>query len=285
MELTYSKLRIIFLFSIILTSTNTFKNTNSATENIKFNNEIHDTNGYQVIKISQPRQTVYTQGLILSNDGRHLYESGGLYNKSTLKKFSYPSLNLENQQMLSGKYFAEGIAKCGNVLYQLTWQENDILKYNFDDLTPIGKIRIDENMREGWGLTEYSNDHLLGTDGSEYIYFLNCNKNLKVEKRILVKEDENLIRNLNALIYVNGYIYANRYYDTKIYKINPDNGNVERTYEMSPLIKHELKKGILTNTGLRIGNVLNGIAYDRTRDIFILTGKLWGYFYEIKFEN
>jgi glutamine cyclotransferase len=285
MKFNFSKLRKLFLLSMIISTIYAFRNSN--TENSKFftnKNEIIGTKGYRVLKISEQRNTVYTQGLILTNDGKHLYESGGLYDKSTIKKYSFPALNLESQHNLNGKYFAEGIAKCGNKIYQLTWQERDILIYD-SNLHPLETIKMDLNMREGWGLTEYSDDILLGTDGSDHIFFLKCNENLKMEKKIHVNLDGISIDRLNALVYSNGYIYANRYYDTKIYKINPGTGNVIRTYEMSPLIKYELKKGILTKHGFDSGNVLNGIAYDKTNDNFILTGKLWGYFYVIKLDD
>ena len=283
MSQIYLTIKKLFVFYILISTICSNKNSNEL--KMKNNNNISGTIGYQVLKISEPRDTVYTQGLILSNDGKHLYESGGLYFKSSIRKLSYPSLKVESYQKLDDKYFGEGIARCGNVIYQLTWREQDVLKFNAKDLTPLGKIQLDLNMREGWGLTEYSDDILLGTDGSENIYFLDCKENLKMIKRIAVINEGNLLDRINDIVFVNGYIYANRYFDSYVYKINPNSGKVEKKWNMGPLISYELKKGSLSRSGLNNGNVLNGITYDYTRDIFILTGKMWGYLYEIKLED
>lgn len=276
---------IIALISFSLSYKSSKSHSSKANLNNEESSEIQGTFGYQVKKISDERDTVYTQGLILSDDGKHLYESGGLYNKSSLKKLSYPSLAIESEQKLDDKYFGEGIAMCGNVLYQLTWRENDVLKYNADDLTPLGKIQLDENMKEGWGLTEFSEEILLGTDGTANIYFLKCKENLKMKKRISASYQGTLLDRLNDLVFVNGYIYANRYYDSFIYKINPISGIAEHRWDMRPLVRNELQKGVLKMDGLQNGNVLNGIAYDKHRKVFILTGKLWGFFYEVKLDE
>ena len=71
--------------------------------------------------------------------------------------------------------------------------------------------------------------------------------------------------------------------DTNIYKINPNNGEVMNVYNMQPLIDYELNKGKLTAQRLFYGDVLNGIVYIPERKSFILTGKLWDYYYEIVF--
>ena len=69
-----------------------------------------------------------------------------------------------------------------------------------------------------------------------------------------------------------------------IYKINPSNGNVERSYDMIELINHEYKKFTLSPSRLNSGDVLNGIAYDKSNKKFVVTGKKWGYFYEVQFK-
>lgn len=53
---------------------------------------------------------------------------------------------------------------------------------------------------------------------------------------------------------------------------------------MSDLSKFEIEKNTLSNYRLRNGEVLNGIAYDKVNKKFLLTGKLWGYFYEVNFK-
>lgn len=285
-------LSLLLLSLLIFVQSNKHKTNNSkenilesANTNIPDQSLIQGTMNYNVLKISEHRSTVYTQGLILTKDGKHLYESGGLYYKSTISKLSYPSLQVEYEKKLAGKYFGEGIARCGNILYQLTWMERDILMYNANDLSDMGKIKMDLNMRQGWGLTEFSKNILLGTDGSNEIFFLDCNNKLKMKHKISAKFQGQPLDRLNDLVFVNGYIYMNRYYDKHIYKINPVSGLVEKTWDMGPLIRYELQQGILTESLLNGGNVLNGITYDEKRKIFILTGKYWGFFYEVALDD
>lgn len=246
--------------------------------------EIQATMGYDILNIIKRPITVYTQGLFFDHIGKHLYESGGLYGKSTIKKLKYPSLEVEYASTLSPQFFAEGIAKCGETIYQLTWQENVILKYDADDLESLGRIRLDPRIREGWGFSEYKDNKLIATDGSSNIYIVSCS-DMKVKDLIKVTLNKIAVERLNDLIYANDFIYANKYFDNKIYKIDPNSGEVIKTYDMQPLIDYEIKKNTLSYYDLNMGNVLNGIAYDKNKDVFLITGKMWGYFYELKFDQ
>ena len=42
------------------------------------------------------------------------------------------------------KYFAEGITKCHDKLYQLTYKENEVVVYNITEFDGEYKITIDE---------------------------------------------------------------------------------------------------------------------------------------------
>ncbi len=256
----------------------------SDSDSAQVDEKIENTPEYKVEKILIRPATVYTQGLFFDTTGKFLYESGGLYNESTIKKLKYPSLVVEKSVNLGKEYFAEGIAKCGNTVYQLTWQEKVILKYDLNSLEAEGKIPLDPKMREGWGLAEFNQETLIATDGSPNVYFLSCNENLKVVNSITITLNGVPLKNLNALVYAKGFIYANVYFDKRIYKIDPKSGNVVKTYYMSSLVDFERKKLTLTFNALTSGDVLNGIAYDAQRDMFLVTGKRWGYFYEVKFD-
>ena len=54
---------------------------------------------------------------------------------------------------------------------------------------------------------------------------------------------------------------------------------------MRPLIDHDIKNGKLTQLRLSMGDVLNGIVYIPEKKSFILTGKLWDYYYEVVFDQ
>ena len=250
--------------------------------------KISNTKLYKVINIF-PRKnpTVYTQGLIYYNQS--LFESGGLYHKSTLTHMEFPSQKIIKKINLENKYFAEGIASSSenNILYQLTYKEKEILLYSFPDLNLIKKMKMPEEMREGWGLCYCEEKkEFYATDGSDKIFILNIDKNnneLKLKKIIKVTKDMRPVYSLNELITDGIYIYSNVYFSDKILKINPNNGQVMNVYDMKPLIEYEIKNGNLTSNRINRGDVLNGIAYIPEKKSFILTGKLWNYYFEVIF--
>ena len=252
------------------------------------NSKLPNTNNYKVVNIFKRKNpTVYTQGLYYHN--KTIYESGGLYKKSTLTKMEWPSQNIIKKINLSDNYFAEGIAasNTNNILYQLTYQEKEILLYSFPNIEFQRKIKMPNELKEGWGMcTGKEKDEFFATDGSDKIFILKINKDtneLNVKSFIKVTKNMKPIYRLNELIYDGIYIYCNVYFDNHIFKINPNNGEVMNVYNMQPLINYELKNGKLTSTRINYGDVLNGIVYIPERKSFILTGKLWDYYYEIIF--
>jgi glutamine cyclotransferase len=266
------KLLFFFVYFILI-------NSHSYSDRAK---AINETNDYKVINVSHKKNAILTHGLLISKDGKYLYESGGFYMKSSIRKISYPSLKILFEKKLSNNYYGEGIAICENILYQLTWREEIVLIYDPDNLEFLGTIDLDENMREGVGLTEYSDNLLIATDGSSEIFFLKCRDNLKMEKKIHITENDFALSRLGDIVFVDGYLYANRYFDNYIYKINIENGKVEKKWDMIKLMENEIRMGGLNEVDYGHGNFLNGMTYDKNRNLFILTGKNWGFFYEIE---
>lgn len=250
--------------------------------------KIPNTNMYRVINIF-PRKnpTVYTQGLIYYNHS--LFESGGLYRQSTLTHMEWPSQKIIKQINLDPKYFAEGIGVSleNNKLYQLTYKEREILLYSFPDLNLIKKLKMPVEMREGWGLAYCEEKkEFYATDGSDQIFVFNIDKTndeFKLINTLKVTLDMKPIYQLNELISDGIYIYSNVYFSDKILKINPNNGQVMNVYDMKPLLDYEIQNGNVTMGRIRSGEVLNGITYIPEKKSFILTGKLWNFYYEIIF--
>jgi glutamine cyclotransferase len=239
-----------------------------------------EDHSYNLIKSTRRPETYYTQGLVI--DGKFLYESGGLYGESVLVKMVYPTLEIDKKIKLDDKYFAEGLGKCGNTLYQLTWHEKDVFLYDMDDLKLKKTITIPEEMREGWGLAEFENNKLIATDGTNKIFIISC-EDFKVKSQLIVTENDQAVYSLNALAYDGKYIYANIYMDDSIIKIDPASGKVLKRYKMKQLIDKELENRTLDGFALMSGDVLNGIAYDKEKKEFLVTGKRWGYYYNIVF--
>lgn len=186
--------QIFFLFYVLILV--------SSNAHMKNNQVIIDNADYTVTKVTRRDATYYTQGLFFNEKGNHLYESGGMYGNSVLVKYEYPSLKEIKKIKLQDKYFGEGLARCGDYVYQLTWRERDILKYSFPELIYVDKLSLDSNVNEGWGLAEgIKSNELIATDGSSKIYFLDCENQLNMKKTIEIKYNGSTVPYLNALIY------------------------------------------------------------------------------------
>ena len=165
----------------------------------------------------------------------------------------------------------------------MTWRENTILKFHKKDFSLLQQIPLNNGMKEGWGLSAFKNNLLLGTDGSNRIFVLDCLNNLEKIDMLKIKYKNANLDSLNDLIFANGFIFANRYHDTKIYKIDPRNGAVLKAYEMKQLENYEKSK-MLNGAGLMLGDVLNGIAFNPMTKKFLITGKRWKHYYEVEFD-
>ena len=204
-------------------------------------------------------------------DGDHFYESSGLYNQSLL--VTYPiaepastwakiSAPFTKKQTIPERYFAEGLALLNDRLYLLTWQEQTLLIY---DKVTLNYQTSMSYKGEGWGLTE-DGKQLIRSDGSDTLYF-HKPEDFTVTHTVKVTEDGKPVAQLNELEFVEGFIWANIWYQDRIIKIDPASGNVVGEMDLSAL-KQELQ---LSNSE----QVLNGIAWDEKQQAFWITGKHW----------
>ncbi|HSC69190.1 MAG TPA: glutaminyl-peptide cyclotransferase [Cellvibrio sp.] len=224
---------------------------------------------YEILAERTHKPTLFTQGLLV--DGDNFYESSGLYDKSLL--VSYPiaepdsawakiSAPFKQKQNIPPRYFAEGLALLDDKLYLLTWQEQTLMIYDKATLTYQKSLHY---KGEGWGLTQYEKQ-LVRSDGSDTLYFHNPS-DFAVSKTIKVTDGKVPVARLNELEFAQGFIWANIWYDDRIVKIDPANGNVLGELDLSAL-KQKMK---LDNSE----QVLNGIAWDEKRQAFWITGKNW----------
>ena len=88
-----------------------------------------------------------------------------------------------------------------------------------------------------------------------------------------VRENGRPVRDLNELEWVDGEILANVWQTDRIVKVNPLDGRVTGSVDLSGLL----------SAGERAGtDVMNGIAYDAVGKRLFVTGKLWPKVFEIK---
>jgi glutamine cyclotransferase len=222
---------------------------------------------YQLLETRDYPQTLFTQGLV--TDGEFLYISSGLYGKSKVLKRHLSSGEIQVSQKLPRKVFAEGITLLDNKLYLLSWKAGRAWQLDQETLTFEQQFNVSG---EGWGITHNGNN-LITSDGSNTLYFRSP-KDFSVQYELLVTQQGNPVYNLNELEFVDGLIWANIWKQARIIAIDPDSGEVTKEIDLSDLIKpyHNVRKG----------NVLNGIAWDKHKRAFWITGKRWPKMFLIK---
>ena len=212
----------------------------------------------------------FTEGLLWHNG--FLYESSGLYAKSNLRKVDPQTGTVLQRVEDPTAVFGEGIALDGNRLLQLTWHEKIGYVYDLDTLTQVETISYDG---EGWGIC-FDGGHFFMSNGSAYI-FKRDSKTFAILGSLQVMQNGKPISQLNELECVGSSIYANVWMTDTILRINKTTGKVTGVIDASGLLTPQERAQAGSD------GVLNGIAYDPDRDVFLITGKLWPKLFEVKF--
>jgi len=220
---------------------------------------------YRVVNVYPHDPEAFTQGLVF--DAGQLYESTGLWGRSSLRRVALETGAVLKQHNLDAQYFGEGLALFRGRLFQLTWQNGVGFVY---DATTFEPLRTWQYAGEGWGLT-HDGEQLIMSDGSATLRFLDPDT-LGVRRSIQVRDGKQPVDMLNELEYVNGEIFANVWQTDWVVRIQPESGRVIGWVDLS---------GLLTPEERATADVLNGIAYDPTGQRLFVTGKLWPKLFEI----
>jgi glutaminyl-peptide cyclotransferase len=228
------------------------------------------TYGYEIVNTWPHDQDAYTQGLIFY-EGK-LLESTGQEGRSSLRLVEPETGKVLKKINVPRPYFAEGITFFKGRIYQLTWQHQLGFIYDVESFEKVGEFSY---RGEGWGLTNDGSSLIL-SDGTNRIRFLDPN-NFQVNRTISVLEGSTPVDRINELEYVHGEIYANIWQKDRVARIEPQTGRV---------------LGWIDLTGLRPLSeakdneaVLNGLAYDESKDLLYVTGKLWPKLFEIRLKR
>jgi glutamine cyclotransferase len=232
---------------------------------------------YTVLNAFPHDTSAFSQGLEFYKG--ELLESTGLYGKSTLRKVDFRTGKVLKKSPLSEKYFGEGITILNDTLYQLTWQEHEIMVYNPTSFQLIRKMTWNY---DGWGITN-DGKVLYMTDGSDKIYVVRPT-DLKLLRIISVVDNLGPLNNLNELEYVNGSIFANRLEYDYIVRINPSNGYVNGTINLKDVLEKYSTMDLSYIKANPNGAVLNGIAWNPATKKMFVTGKLWPLLLELQIE-
>ena len=212
----------------------------------------------------------FTQGLLVHGDS--IYESTGLSGSSSLREVDPISGAVKRKVDVPSEFFAEGLALVDDRLIQLTWKEQKARVYTLAGFAPAGELPYEG---EGWGLC-WDGKRLVMTDGSDKLTFRDPKTFAFLGEVTVTRADRmgERVMELNELECVNGVVYANVWQTDEILRIDPSNGRVTAVIDASGLLTPEER----TRT-----DVLNGIAWDPQRKIFLITGKLWPKLFEVTF--
>ena len=222
---------------------------------------------YRVISEVRFDRENFTQGLEI-HEGR-LYVSSGLYGRSMVRVYDFPSLELMQSVPVDPRIFAEGLTIIDDRLVLLSWRERVMLVYQLPDMTLIGQSALPG---QGWGAT-HTGSILWFSDGSDRLFSADLAGGGKLASVSATLNGQPL-RNLNELEWVNGEIWANVWQTDQIARIDPASGRVVGLIDLAGLLPEEDR--------LRDTDVLNGIAVDPQNGDIWVTGKRWPWLYQIE---
>jgi glutamine cyclotransferase len=197
-----------------------------------------------------------------------LYESTGLIGGDTRLNVIEPNGHVRVLKNFGRSFFGEGLTILGERVFQLSWQEHDVFVYDLKGTL----LRRMKNPRDGWGLAN-DGTRLIFTDGEDKLHFANPDT-FEITRSVGVQLRGAALRALNELEYVDGRIFANVFTTRAIVRVQPETGCVDGIADLSVLWER-MNKPERDHLASDENFVLNGIAYDKLRGLFFVTGKNW----------
>lgn len=212
-----------------------------------------------------------------------LIESTGLYGRSKLRKFAWPTGKLLKEAQLESRHFGEGSTVVGDKIILLTWKAKQGFIFNKQTLAKERSFTYQTTTGQGWGITATPMG-LVVSDGSSFLHIWDP-QTLRQVSRVQIKDEKGRpLERLNELEYVNGELLANVWFDTRIARIDVTTGKLLGWIDCA---------GILHGRPFRAGDdVLNGIASlsiaNNSASMpldgaeLLLTGKRWDKMYHVR---
>jgi glutaminyl-peptide cyclotransferase len=218
-----------------------------------------------VVKTFPHDPHAFTQGLEFF--GGYLYESTGRQRQSTLRQVVLETGKVVKSVRLPDESFGEGLTIFRAKVYQLTWLDKTGFIYDLRTFRKLGKFSYNT---EGWGLT-HDESSLIFSDGTNRLEYIDPTS-FQVTKTLEVFAGSQAVTNLNELEYIRGEIWANIWHSNRIAKIDPKSGQVTAWVDLASIAERQTREQ---------EDVLNGIAWDSTRQRLFVTGKNWSKLFEI----
>lgn len=224
--------------------------------------------GYEIVKTYPHDTSSFTQGLVVYKG--QMYEGTGEYGHSKLLAVDVNTGKITKQLPIPATFFGEGITILNDTIYQLTWKERKVFAYTLPDFNKVKEFSINT---EGWGITTDGKE-LIVSDGTNNLYYYNPST-FQLLRSHSVTDAGSLAFNLNELEYIDGFVYANKWQGSEIYKIDPATGKIVAKIDVTDIWNKIKAKD-------PAADVPNGIAYDSASQKIYITGKRWPELYEIK---
>ena len=226
-----------------------------------------------------------TQGLALDDTYPYILEvTGGiLFKTSSIRRVNFLTGEIISSRSFPNKGLHSycGLGIVGNSIYIGTRNVNTIFVYDKKTFAPKQIVGRKDNTfllprlgaAEVKGLTSNKVDKIYITDGSSNLYIYDNFMGYK--ETVQVKDGETYIRDLAAISYVKGILYANINGKNSIAKILPETGDVIAWLVFDSQSLYPENPNPWRNT-------LNGIAYNPFNSTFLFSGLNWPYMYEMK---
>lgn len=234
---------------------------------------------YEVVAAYPHDADAFTQGLECAAPGcAVLLESTGQYGRSSVRRVATATGAVLAATPLPADLFGEGLAQHAGALYQTTWRERVLSRYDARTLRLVARAPYTV-AAEGWGLTHDGAGHLVASDGSSTLHVFAVGPPpalaQRVVRRVPVRLRGRALPRLNELEHARGRVWANVWFADTLVAIDPATGTVVGTADLAGLRARP-------DCGAPPRDVLNGIAYDAAADEFLVTGKNWPVLYRIR---
>lgn len=219
-------------------------------------------------KLSHDRQA-FTQGLAIEED--QLYESTGLYGKSSLRQLDILTGKILQKHILPSEIFGEGLAVFPNQIIQISWKEEDAFVYERPSLR-LNKMLFYTG--EGWGLCRDGNTVWMSNGTAKLVQ--RDRQTFAPIQTLHVRLEGKPVLYLNDLECDGQHLYANVWQKDYLLRIDKKTGEVTGIIDASQLLSPQEKANLSPD------EVLNGIAFRSKTGTFFLTGKNWPWIFEVQ---
>jgi glutamine cyclotransferase len=209
----------------------------------------------------------FTQGLIA--DGRTVWESTGQYGQSALRRYQLGAGRDDDCGVLPPEFFAEGICRRGDQIWQLTWRERVALRWRAGP--PLILLETIPYNREGWGICD-AGEFVVTSDGSSELVRRDP-RTLQPLGVVGVRCAGRRVGGLNDLAWAGGLVWANVLGRSYLAGIDLASGEVAAVVDARSVAERHWGDPEA---------VMNGIAALPGAGEFLLTGKSWRSIYHVR---